>query len=135
MLMVVRTSVPTSENILTTGLKFHPFFQSAYSGGGFTVGAGYRTYVGPYSSLDVRGSITPTGYKRIEGEFLADRLIPFGAANRRRLQRVRARTAKPLEFGKQRSDVVTADAVGVEQRDGILHGEARSRPDGRMPGA
>ena len=24
------------------GLQFHPFFQSAYSGGGFTLGAGYR---------------------------------------------------------------------------------------------
>jgi hypothetical protein len=64
-----------AENILTTGLKFHPFFQSAYSGGGFTVGAGYRTYVGPYSSVDVRGSITPSGYKRIEGEFVAPRLF------------------------------------------------------------
>ena len=35
-----------AENILTTGLKFHPFFESAYSGGGFTLGAGYLHYVG-----------------------------------------------------------------------------------------
>lgn len=64
-----------AEQILTTGMKFHPFFTSAYSGGGFTVGAGYRAYAGSYNSLDVRGSITPSGYKRIEGEFLAPRLF------------------------------------------------------------
>jgi len=64
-----------AEQVLTTGMKFHPFFNSAYSGGGFTVGAGYRAYVGSYNSLDVRGSITPSGYKRIEGEFLAPRLF------------------------------------------------------------
>jgi hypothetical protein len=45
------------EQIMTTGgLRLHPFFQSAYSGGGFTLGAGYRTAVSPYNSIDVRGS-------------------------------------------------------------------------------
>jgi hypothetical protein len=64
-----------AEVMLTTGMHWHPFFQSAYSGGGFTLGAGYRTYVGSYNTVDVRGSITPTGYKRVEGEFLAPRLF------------------------------------------------------------
>jgi len=64
-----------AETILTTGMRWHPFFESAYSGGGFTMGAGYRHYVGSYDSVDVRGSITPSGYKRIEGEFLAPRLF------------------------------------------------------------
>jgi surface antigen Omp85-like protein len=64
-----------AETILTTGMHWHPYFDSAYSGGGFTIGAGYRTFVGSYSSVDVRGSITPSGYKRIEGEFLAPRLF------------------------------------------------------------
>jgi hypothetical protein len=64
-----------AETILVTGMRWHPFFQSAYSGGGFTVGAGYRTFVGSYNTVDVRGSITPSGYKRIEGEFLAPRLF------------------------------------------------------------
>lgn len=63
------------EIILTTGVRFHPYFESAYSGGGFTLGAGYRTYVGSYNTVDVRGSITPSGYKRVEGEFLAPRLM------------------------------------------------------------
>jgi Omp85 superfamily domain len=64
-----------AETILTTALKWHPFFDSAYSGGGFTLGAGYRRYVSSYNTVDVRGSITFSGYKRIEGEFLAPRLF------------------------------------------------------------
>ena len=64
-----------AETVLMTGMHWHPFFESAYSGGGFTVGAGYRGYVGSYNTVDVRGSITPSGYKRIEGEFLAPRLF------------------------------------------------------------
>jgi hypothetical protein len=64
-----------AETMLTTGMRWHPYFENAYSGGGFTVGAGYRKYVGSYNNVDVRGSITPSGYKRIEGEFLAPRLF------------------------------------------------------------
>jgi hypothetical protein len=64
-----------AETMLLTGMHWHPFFESAYSGGGFTLGAGYRRYVGPYNTVDVRGSLTPSGYKRIEGEFLAPRLF------------------------------------------------------------
>jgi hypothetical protein len=64
-----------AETILTTGLRFHPYFQSAYSGGGFTLGAGYMSHLGSYNTLDVRGSITLSAYKRIEAEFLAPRLF------------------------------------------------------------
>jgi hypothetical protein len=56
-------------------LKWHPFFDSAYSGGGFTVGAGRATYVSAYNLIDVRGSYTLKGYKRAEAEFLAPRLF------------------------------------------------------------
>ena len=69
-----------AETILTTGVRLHPYFESAYSGGGFTLGAGYRTYIGSYNTVDVRGSITPSGYKRVEGEFLAPRLMNRRAA-------------------------------------------------------
>jgi hypothetical protein len=64
-----------AENLLAAGLRLHPYFQSAYSGGGFTLGAGYRTPVGAYNSLDVRGSFTFSAYKRIEAEFLAPRVF------------------------------------------------------------
>ena len=65
-----------AENLLLNGgLRFHPFFESAYSGGGFTLGAGYRRFVSPYNTVDLRGSITLSGYKRVEAEFLAPRLF------------------------------------------------------------
>jgi hypothetical protein len=64
-----------TEDLLASGLKLHPFFQSAYSGGGFTLGAGYAQHVGAYNFLDFRGSYTITGYKRIEAEFRAPRLF------------------------------------------------------------
>jgi hypothetical protein len=64
-----------AESTLTTGSGPHPFFESAYSGGGFTLGAGYLKYVSPHNTVDVRGSITFSGYKRIEAEFIAPELF------------------------------------------------------------
>jgi hypothetical protein len=64
-----------AEGILTTGMKWHPFFDSAYSGGGFTLGAGYRYPLSAYSNVDLRGSITFSGYKRLEAEYFAPRLF------------------------------------------------------------
>jgi hypothetical protein len=64
------------EEILTNGSpRWHPFFESAYYGGGFTLGAGYAHHVSPYNLLDVRGSYTILGYKRIETELSAPRLF------------------------------------------------------------
>ena len=56
-------------------LRWHPFFESAYSGGGFTLGVGHTNYVSAYNYLDVRGSYTITGYKRAEVEFVAPRIF------------------------------------------------------------
>ena len=64
-----------SDAFLSGQMHWHAFWQNAYSGGGFTVGAGYTQYVSPYNFLDVRGSITPSGYKRLEAEFIAPELF------------------------------------------------------------
>jgi outer membrane protein assembly factor BamA len=64
-----------AEALLGEGLRLHPYFQSAYSGGGFTLGAGYRRHVSPYNTVDVRGSLTLKGYKRVEAEFVAPRFV------------------------------------------------------------
>jgi hypothetical protein len=64
-----------ADDLLVTGLRFHPFFESAYSGGGFTLGAGYAQHIGTFNFIDVRGSYTVTNYKRIEAEFKAPRLF------------------------------------------------------------
>ena len=57
------------------GRHGHPFFESAYSGGGFALGAGYLQHVSPYNFVDVRGIYSVAGYKRAEAEFKAPRLF------------------------------------------------------------
>jgi len=64
-----------AERMLERGPRFHPFFINAYSGGGFTLGAGHMSYLGPHNTLDVRGSFTPSGYTRLEAEFIAPNLL------------------------------------------------------------
>ena len=56
-------------------LRWHPFFDSAYSGGGFTLGVGHTSFVSAYNTIDVRGSYTIRGYKRAEVEFFAPRMF------------------------------------------------------------
>ena len=64
------------EDILVKGVpRWHPYFESADYGGGFTLGVGYAHHVSPYDMLDVRGSYTILGYKRVEAEFTAPRLF------------------------------------------------------------
>jgi len=55
--------------------RIHPFFDSAYAGGGFTIGAGYAKYVSPYSFVDLRGSITGKGYVRLEAALISPRVF------------------------------------------------------------
>ena len=65
-----------ADDILVNGVpRWHPYFESADYGGGFTLGAGYAHHVSPYNMIDVRGSYTILGYKRVEAEFTAPRLF------------------------------------------------------------
>ena len=65
-----------AEDILYFGtVKWHPFFQSAALGGGLPLGVGYMAHVSSYNTLDMRGSYSIYGYRRIEAEFLAPRLF------------------------------------------------------------
>jgi outer membrane translocation and assembly module TamA len=63
------------QKFLGGAIAWHPFFDSAYAGGGFTLGAGWIEHVSPYSTVDFRGSITFSGYKRLEAEYFAPRLF------------------------------------------------------------
>jgi outer membrane protein assembly factor BamA len=63
------------EQFITGNMHWYPYFESAYAGGGFTLGAGYATHVSAYNTIAVRGSVTPRGYKRLESEFRAPRLF------------------------------------------------------------
>jgi hypothetical protein len=44
----------------------YPYFGSVYSGGGFTLGAGYRTYVADRSHADIKGLYSFKGYNSLE---------------------------------------------------------------------
>src|SRR5262249_4652463 len=58
----------------------HPFFQSAYRGGGFAVGAGYLRYVSGYNTIDFRGSYSFAGYKLAESACSEPRLFQHRVA-------------------------------------------------------
>ena len=45
----------------------YPYFGSVYSGGGFTLGAGYRRFTGDRTSVNVAGMYSIKNYKLIEG--------------------------------------------------------------------
>ncbi len=45
---------------------FYPYFASVYSGGGFTLGAGYRQFYGDRTHWDVKGLYSIKSYKFIE---------------------------------------------------------------------
>ena len=45
---------------------FYPYFGSVYSGGGFTLGAGYRQFTGDRTHWNVAGLYSAKGYKLIE---------------------------------------------------------------------
>src|SRR5690349_14529658 len=44
----------------------YPYFDSVYSGGGFTLGAGFRQYYGDNTHWDVKGLYSIKSYKLIE---------------------------------------------------------------------
>jgi hypothetical protein len=62
------------KRLLETPQGMYPWFDSVYSGGGFTLGAGFRRFVSDYAFVDVRGLFSAKGYKLVE--LAADSLRP-----------------------------------------------------------
>ena len=50
---------------------FYPYFDSVYSGGGFTLGAGYRHFTGDRTQWSVAGLYSVKGYKLIEASAIS----------------------------------------------------------------
>jgi len=63
------------DTFISPSQTWHPFFDSAYRGGGFAAGLGYMWHVSAYNFVDVRGSYSIKSYKRAEIEFDAPRLF------------------------------------------------------------
>lgn len=56
----------TRKTIVEMPSGFYPYFDSVYSGGGFTLGAGYRQFTGDRTQWSVAGLYSVPGYKLIE---------------------------------------------------------------------
>ena len=149
------------EQLITGAVHWHPFFQSAYAGGGFTLGAGYLSHVGSYNTLDLRGSYTPSGYIRMEAEYRAPRLFDrrgtlslltgwreatqvafYGVGTTIRPRRTRRTTAsgsrlsQPLSTSGRRGTGCCSRAVSSTHNGSSAPGKAlclRSRRSTRLP--
>jgi hypothetical protein len=53
-------------NFLESPNGFYPYFASVYSGGGFTLGAGFRQYYGDRTQWNIRGLYSIKSYKFLE---------------------------------------------------------------------
>lgn len=61
-----RIAADLKRRLFETPNGFYPWFDSVYSGGGFTAGAGYRRFVGDQTFVDVRGLLSGKAYKLAE---------------------------------------------------------------------
>ncbi len=61
-----RLLVRAKEVLVNQPSGLYPYFDSVYSGGGFTLGAGYRLFYGDRSTVDLRGLYSISSYKLIE---------------------------------------------------------------------
>jgi outer membrane protein assembly factor BamA len=75
--------VTTAEKVMTRiekrftnqTIRWHPYLENGYRGGGFAAGLGYMFHTSAYSTLDVRGSYSIRSYKLAEAEFVSPRLF------------------------------------------------------------
>ena len=56
-------------------IRWHPFLESAYEGGGLAAGLGHTFHTSAYSTFDVRGSYSINSSKLAEAEFISPRLF------------------------------------------------------------
>ena len=61
-----RVLVALQREILQDPNGFYPLFASVYSGGGFTLGGGYRRFYGDRTHADLKGLFSLKGYKLLE---------------------------------------------------------------------
>jgi hypothetical protein len=63
---VERLIVRLQREMLLAPNGFYPLFASVYSGGGFTLGAGYRQFYGDRTHVDLKGMYSAKSYKLFE---------------------------------------------------------------------
>ncbi len=58
-----------SEHLTASEVKWHPYYDTAYNGAGFTLGAGYVFHPGDFDTLDMSAAMSFTKSKRAEVEY------------------------------------------------------------------
>ena len=117
------------DRLLGNQLRWYPFFESAYAGSGFTLGAGRSQFVSAYNTINVRGSYAISGSKRVEAEFLAPRVF-----DRRGVLSVIGGWREALEVGFYGTGISTSqdNRANYSFRQPYLAGRLDLRPTRRV---
>ena len=124
--------VPNKAEQLITGVKrrlfespngFYPWFDSVYSGGGFTLGGGYRRFYGDRTYWTARGLFSAKAYKRFElatdsFDLSRGRIDLHGVAG--------WRDATQVSFFGVGSDTTTDDQANFRMQQAYVGGVARA---------
>jgi hypothetical protein len=104
----------------------YPYFGSVYSGGGFTLGAGYRQFYGDRTHADVKGMYSFKGYKLLEVS-----TDSWGHADGRLDLHARAgwRDATQIAFHGIGMDS-PSELTNFRMKQAYFGGDARVRPGG-----
>jgi Omp85 superfamily domain len=119
-----RTLVRLKHEFLDDPSGFYPYFGSVYSGGGFTLGAGYRQFYGDRTHVDVKGMYSLKSYKLIEVS-----TDSWGHADGRLDLHARAgwRDATQIAFHGVGMDS-PEDRTNFRMKQSYVGGDARARP-------
>jgi hypothetical protein len=104
---------------------FYPYFSSVYSGGGFTLGAGFREYYGDNTHWDIKGLYSLKSYKLLE--FSTDSV---GHAHGRvdLHGRIGWRDATQVSYYGLGMETVTGDRSTFRLKEGYAGGTVDLRP-------
>jgi hypothetical protein len=103
----------------------YPYFGSVYSGGGFTLGAGYRRFTGDRTNWNVAGMYSAKNYKLVEGGITSP-----GHASGRIGVRANAgwRDATQVPFYGLGNDSATAGLATFHMQQSFAGGDLTFRP-------
>ena len=117
-----------ASNVLSGQPKsFYPYFDSVYSGGGFTLGAGYRKFTGDRTNWNVAGLYSVKNYKLVETTWQSP-----GHASGRFDARVNAgwRDATEVAFYGLGTDSSPDDATAFRMQQTFAGGQISLHPFG-----
>jgi hypothetical protein len=104
---------------------FYPYFASVYSGGGFTLGAGFRQYYGDRTHWDIKGLYSLKSYKFLE---LSTDSWDHGHGKLDLHGRVGWRDATQVSYYGLGMDTVPEDRSTFRLKQGYVGGNADLRP-------